>query len=156
MGHHFRMGAPEGTRADGPARRTTRPRTVVAIALVAALFSLGVGGGTVNLTVANLTPHAIRVVVADRIFPGVAPGEKATFESRGAVTVSAKVSYLPGQGVEGSAERSFALAPYNVVIASNPDYGLFFGCRAGGGAITSPASGGPVFWSVTADTLATR
>jgi hypothetical protein len=130
-----------------------RSRTIVAIALLAAFFSLGVGGETANLTVANLTPHAIRVVVADKTFPSVAPGARATFESSGAVTVSAKVSYLPGQGVEGSAERSFALSSF--VIASSPDYGLFFGCRMGG-PVTSPVSGGPVFWNVTADTLAGR
>jgi len=130
-----------------------RSRSIVATALLAAFFSLGVGGETANLTVANLTSHTVRIVVADKTFPSVAPGAKARFESSGVGTVSAKVSYLPGQGVEGSAERSFALSSY--VIASNPDYGLFFGCRTGG-PITSPASGGSVLWNVTADTLASR
>lgn len=155
MGHPNRLSAPEGTRAERPARRTMRSRTIVATALLAAFFSLGGGGETANLTVANLTPHTVRVVVADRTFPGVAPGERATFESSGSVTVSVKVSYTPGQGVEGSAERSFALSPYHAVIASSPDYGLYWGCRMGG-PITSPASGGPMLWNVTPDTLASR
>ena len=88
MGHHHRLGAPEGTRAERPARRTMRSRTIVATALLAAFFSLGVGGGTANLTVANLTPHTVRVVVADKTFPSVAPGAKARFESSDPVTVS--------------------------------------------------------------------
>ena len=153
MGRHDRLGAPEGTRAERPARRAMRSRTIVATALLAALSSLGVGGETASLTVANLTPLTVRVVVADQVFPSVAPGAKATFQPGGAVTVSAKVSYLPGQGVEGSVERTFALSSF--VIVSNPDYGLFWGCRMGS-PVTSPASGGSVLWNVTADTLASR
>jgi hypothetical protein len=132
-----------------------RSRTIVATALLAAFFSLGVGGGPASLTVANLTPHTLQVVVAGKTFSNVAPGSRATFESSGAVTVNVKVkvSYTPGQGVEGSAERWFALSPYHPPGASSPGYSMYFACRMGG-AITSPASGGPMLWNVTADTLA--
>jgi hypothetical protein len=67
--------------------------------------------------------------------------------------VKAKVSYAQGQGIAGSAERSFSIAPYHPPGAST---GYVYWACTTGGTITSPASGGPVVWQVTADTLAQR
>ena len=151
MGHHDDPGAPEGTRASRPARGTVRSRAIVATALLAAFFAVAVGGETASLTVVNRTPHVVRVVVAGKTFPSVVPGARATYESSGPATVSARVSYAPGQGVEGSAERSFVL----YAASSSSDYSVYWGCRMGG-TITSPQGGGPTMWNVTADTLTRR
>jgi hypothetical protein len=132
-----------------------RSRAIVATALLAACFAVAIGGETASLTVVNRTPHVVQVVVAGKTFPRVVSGARATYESSGAATVSAKVSYAPGQGVEGSAERSFALTPHHAAGVSSSDYTVYWGCRMGG-TITSPASGGPTMWNVTADSLTRR
>lgn len=151
LGHQNQPGEPEGTRANRLARRTIRFRTIVAGVLLAAFFAVAVGGETASLTVVNQTAHVVRVVVSGKIFPAVVPGARVTYESGGAATVSARVSYAPGQGVEGSAERSFPLSPAAGVSSS--DYSVVFGCRMGG-TVTAPASGGATMWNVTPDTLA--
>jgi hypothetical protein len=63
-----------------------------------------------------------------------------------------KVAYASGQGITGSAERSFAIAPSHPAAYSSY---VYWGCQMGG-TLTSPASGGPMVWSVTPDTLAGR
>jgi hypothetical protein len=143
-------GAPEGMRAAGSHRvRFSGP--LAAIALLCTLIAVAISDETTSLIVANSTRHVVNIVVADRTFADIAPGARATYVSSGAKTVSARVTYAPGQGIEGGVERSFALAPYQA--ASSSDYSVYFACTTGRG-ITSPASGGPVTWSVTADTLA--
>lgn len=126
-------------------------RSLSALGLLSASFALAIGDPGVSLTVTNMTPHVVTVVVADRTFPGIAPGAEATYGSSDSTTVSATVSYAPGQGVEGSAQRSFHLSAYHP--ASSSGTSVYFACSTGG-LITSPASGGPMQWKVTADTLA--
>lgn len=122
-----------------------------ALGLLCASFALAIGDPGVSLTVTNMTPHVVTVVVADKTFPRIAPGGEATYRSGDSATVSAVVSYAPGQGVEGSAQRSFHLAPYHPATSSGTS--VYFACSTGG-LITSPATGGPMQWKVTADTLA--
>ena len=147
-----RHGSPEGTRAHRPSNRTRRAGPVIALALFAVLVTVAIGDETARLTVENHTPHGIKVVVGDRTFPGVAAGSRATYEASGADTVVVIVSYLPDQGVEGRAQRTFMLSPYHP-----PTYGttVYFACSTTGNII-APATGGPVVWKVTADTLAGR
>jgi hypothetical protein len=124
-----------------------------AVVLLCACFTFAIGDETAILTVTNLTTHVVDVVVADRTFPAVAPGAAVTFQSSGPATVSAAVSYAPGQDVKGSVQRSFHLTPYHP--ATTYGTGVYWACTTGG-MITSPAVGGPVMWHVTADTLAVR
>ena len=145
-------GAPEGTRARLPAHDPERAGAFAAIVLLSTLLAVAIGDETASLTVINGTPRVIDVVVAQQTFSNVVPGGRVTYRSGRAATVKAAASYAAGQGVAGSAERSFALAP------SHPATGggyVYWGCTTGG-AIVSPATGGPMEWSVTADTLATR
>jgi len=152
MAQPHSAGAPEGTRAAHAIRHVKHAGPIVAIALLCALFAVAAGDEAVRLTVANATPHLLDVVVAGKTFPRVAPGGHAVYESSGAATVAVKVAYASGQGITGSAERSFAIAP-----AHPATYGsyVYWGCQMGG-TLTSPASGGPTTWSVTPDTLAGR
>ena len=136
--------------------RSGSPRSFVSLGglvLLCACFALAIGDPGVSLTVTNMTPHLVTVVVADRTFPRIAPGAEAVYRSSDSATVSASVSYTPGQGVEGSVQRSFHLAAYHP--ASTSGTSVYFACSTGG-LITSPASGGPMQWKVTADTLALR
>jgi hypothetical protein len=147
------MGSPEGTRADRPSRRRLRTGSLGAVLIVSACFAIAIGDETANFTVTNLTSHVVTVVVADRTFPAVAPGARATYQSSGSITVAVDVSYAPGQGVAGSARRSFQLSAYHPATTTGTT--VYWSCTTSG-MITSPASGGPVTWNVTADTLAVR
>lgn len=151
MGRPNRLGAPEGMRVDNLLRRRMRAGSLAALVLLCACFAIAIGDETVSLTVSNLTPHVVTVVVADRTFPRIAPGADATYRASGAATVTAKVSYAPGEGIEGSAQRSFLLSPYHPSVNSGTT--VYFACTTGN-AIVAPASGGPMQWKVTADTLA--
>ena len=153
MAQPHSSGAPEGTRAHHAIRLAKHAGPIVAIALLCALFAVAVGDETVRLTVAYATPHILGVVVADRTFPRVVPGGRAIYESSGAATVAVKAAYASGQGITGSAERSFWIAPSHPAAYST-GY-VYWGCQMGG-ALMSPASGGPMMWSVTPDTLARR
>ena len=153
MGRHSRLGSPEGTRADSPSRRRVRASSLGAVLIVSACFAIAIGDETANFTLTNLTPHVVTVVVADKTFPAVAPGAEVTYQSSGSVTVAVDVSYVPGQGVGGSVQRSFHLSPYHPATTSGTT--VYWACTTGG-MITFPESGGPVMWNVTADTLAVR
>lgn len=130
-----------------------RDGSLGAIVLLCASFAVAIGDESASLTVSNQTPHVVTIVVADKTFPDVAPGTRATYQASGPATVNAKVSYAPGQGVQGSAERSFHLSSVHAEATSGTT--VYFACRTGS-MITSPAGGGPVSWSVTADTLTVR
>ena len=154
MGHQ-RLGSPEGMRADNSSRRTRHAGPIAALAVIAALCSVAIGDETAILTVTNHTAHRVDVVVANQTYPNIAPGKDATYSSSAATTVSVTVAYAPGQGVDGSAQRSFQLEPYHAASVSSSGYGFYLACSSGG-RIVSPAYGGPMHWSVTADTLTTR
>jgi hypothetical protein len=130
-----------------------RAATFGAVALLAACFAVAIGGEQPSLTVTNLTSHVVTVVVADKTFPSVAPGAEAKYQSSGPANVNATVSYAPGQGVEGSARRSFQLNAYAPTNA--PGTTVYWSCTTSG-FINSPAPGAPCVWKVTADTLAVR
>jgi hypothetical protein len=123
------------------------------LVLLCASFAIAIGDETATLTVKNLTPHIVTIVVADKTFPAVASGAAVTYTATAPDTVGVDVSYAPGQGVSGSAQRTFQLLYFRGATG----YGTtsYFACVVNGG-ITSPAIGGPVLWNVTADTLATR
>jgi len=124
-----------------------------AILLLCASFAIAISDVTANLTVTNLTSHVVTIVVADKTYSAVAAGAAVTYASRDSATVAVNVSYAPGQGVDGSARRTFHLEH------AHPSTGqggyAYFACAYDGG-ITSPAIGDPVLWNVTADTLAVR
>ena len=125
---------------------------LAAIALFAAIIAVAVGGEPARLVVVNSTPHVVQAVIAREAPLDLAPGARTTYESGRAATVSVKVSYAPGQGVEGSASRMFHLAPPAAATAGG-GY-VYFACRSGG-PIVAPAAVGPTTWSVTPDTLGT-
>jgi hypothetical protein len=140
-------------RADTPHRRWMRTGSPGAILLLCASFAIAISDVTANLTVTNLTSHVVTIVVADKTYSAVAAGAAVTYASRDSATVAVNVSYAPGQGVDGSARRTFHLEH------AHPSTGqggyAYFACAYDGG-ITSPAIGDPVLWNVTADTLAVR
>ena len=120
------------------------------IALLSASVAVAIGGEPASLSVANQTPHVLHVVVAEKTFPSVAPGARATYVASRAATVGVTVSYAPGQGVEGSTQRSFHLTPGPGGPASGTTF--YFACAT----TTSPVDGDLLLWKVTADTLAGR
>lgn len=132
-------------------RRLRLSRSLAAIGLLSALVTVAIGEPTAQLSVQNRTTHAIQVVVRDRTFERVAPGAMVTYESSVAETVSATASYVPGQGVEGSVQRTFVISPAHGVDSGTT---VYFACSTTGSI--APISGGPVFWRITADTLAHR
>jgi hypothetical protein len=148
---------PEGTRAFTASGRRLRlrgfrlSRPLVAIVLLSALVTVAIGEQTAQLSIQNRTAHALQVVVRDRTFDRVAPGAMVTYESSVADTVIAIASYVPGQGVEGSVQRTFMISPAHSV---NSGTTVYFACSTTGSI--APISGGPVFWRITADTLAHR
>jgi hypothetical protein len=153
MGRHSRLGLPEGMRADTPHRRWMRTGSLGVILLLCASFAIAISDETANLTVTNLTPHLVTIIVADKTYQAVASGAAVTYAARDSATVGVDVSYVPGQGVIGSAQRSFHLAHYQP--ATGYGSSTYIACAYNGG-ITSPATGGPVVWHVTADTLVVR
>jgi hypothetical protein len=153
MGRKERLGSPEGMRADIPSRHTMRAGSLGALALLLTCFAVAIGNDTPSLTVTNRTSHVITVVIADQTFPALAPGARATYQSSGPDTVSVHVSYAPGQGVEGSAQRSFRLVPNHPGTASGTT--VYWAC-AMNSTTTSPLRGGPVTWDVTEETIAVR
>jgi hypothetical protein len=128
-----------------------RAASLGVVVLLSAGFAIAIRDETASLTVTNLTSHVVSVAVAGKTFPAVTPGAEATYQSNGPATVSVDVSYLPDQGVEGRAQRSFHLSPYHPATTSGTT--VYWACTTGG-MITAPASGGAVMWKVTADTLA--
>jgi hypothetical protein len=122
-------------------------RRSAASALLLALFvGVGTGSDVGRLTVVNDTEHYVHAIVDGSPFLYVPPGGGAIFEKEGYTRVVAKVFYSPGQGISGSAERTFTVAPYDPGSS---------GCAWTTLECTStPSSGGPLLWEVTADTLA--
>lgn len=120
-------------------------------------FSVAIGDEPPRLTVVNLTPHRLNIVVAEKTFRNVWPGKKATYTPSGGDTVSVSVSatYSPGQGVEGGAERQFVFAPYASASTATTSTGWWLACSFGA-PIVAPARYYPMQWDVTADTLAVR
>lgn len=125
---------------------------LTAIVLFSAIIAVAIGGEPARLVVVNSTPHVVRAVIADRMPLDLEPGARTTYESGRAASVPVKVSYVPGQGVEGSASRMFHIAP-PAAAAAGGGY-VYFACRTSS-SIVAPAAGGPTTWSVTADTLGT-
>ncbi len=121
-------------------------RAAAALLLLILVVGVTVGGDIGRLTVINETDHYVHVIVDSEPFLYVPPGAGATFEKKGYSTVIAIVFYSPGQGVSGTAERKFVVAPYEP--ASTGCAWTTLECT------TSPSTGGAVSWTVTADTLA--
>lgn len=153
MGRQFRPRSPEGMRAHNRLRRTLRAAPLAALLLLCACFAIAIGADAPSLTVANLTPHVLTLVVGEKRYPALEPGEKTTYRANGTETVRVRVSYAEGQDLEGSAERTFALA------ASEPGAGsgtsVYWAC-AMASTTTAPASGIGVMWEVRPDTLVAR
>jgi len=149
MGPSDRASSPEGTRANRTPHRRIRTGLLVAIVALAASFAIAIGDETTSLTIKNLTPHVLTVVVEQQTFPNVAPQGDAIYRGKGGSTVHAKVAYAPDQGVQGSVERSFTMA----MAASSSGSSVFWACSFNGG-VNSPKVN-PLTWTVTPDTLAT-
>jgi hypothetical protein len=99
----------------------------------------------------NRTGHVVRVVISDRTYPAVAPGTQVRYQRSGPATIPASVSYLAGQGVAGSATRSFQFVGGSTTTSTTT---VYFACSSGG--MIAPVSPSVLTWTVTADTLATR
>jgi hypothetical protein len=122
-----------------------------ALVLLSVSFAVAIGDETAILTVKNLTARNVIVVVDNKTLPTVSGGSQVTYQTSGPATVSVKASYAPGQGVQGSALRQFHLAPYQAGTQTGGT--AYFACVVGG-PIIAPATGGPIMWKVTPDTLA--
>jgi hypothetical protein len=142
------VGSLEGTRANRALPHRIRTGSIVAIVAVATAFAVAIGDENTSLTIKNLTPHVVTVVVEQQKFPDLAPDGQATYRGKGGSTVHATVSYAPGQGVEGNVGRAFTMA----AAASSSSGYVFWACSFNGG-VTAPAPQA-IFWNVTADTLA--
>ena len=121
-------------------------RMAALLLLLLVAVDISIGADIARLTVINETEHYVHIIVDGDPFLYVSPGSGATFEKEGYSTVVAKVFYAPGQGIEGSVERSFVIAPYEPE-STGCDW-VTFECE------TTTASGGPRSWTVTADSLA--
>jgi hypothetical protein len=150
MGLTSRRGSPAWTRGTERPRRARRVARVLVAGLLFACFAVAIGGEPARLRVENMTPRIVDVRVGDQSFPGVAPGGSAIYTSGGGTTVRATVSYAAGQGVEGTAERSFHLAQ-----TQSSGTTVYWACFTTSGP-TAPSVPGPVYWKVTPDTLAGR
>jgi hypothetical protein len=115
------------------------------IVFLLAGLSVSLGSDKASLTVFNRTNLFLHVVIQGRSFLYIAPGGSAQYETDGPASITVKAFYAPGQGVNGSANRSFRIYPWKPEST---------GCSwETGSCVTSPASGGPQMWEVTADTL---
>ena len=123
-------------------------RTATTLLLLALFVGVSTSSDVGRLTVINHTEHYVHVIVDGEPFLYVHPGAGAIFEKEGYARVVAKVFYSPGQGISGSAERTFTVAPYEP-YSSGCDWHTLE-------CTTTPASGGPLSWEVTADTLAAQ
>ena len=130
-----------------------RTASLGAILLLCAGFAVAIGEDTARLTVTNRTAHVVTILIADKTYPAVAAGAAITYTAGDSATVAVDVSYAPGQGIEGSARRSFRLEHAHP-STGNGGY-AYFACGFNGG-ITSPATFDPVLWTVTEDTLTVR
>jgi hypothetical protein len=139
MGRHR---SPERTRVSRGRLRTT----LGAIVLLCAGFAIAIGDETANLTVMNHTPNVLTIVIANRTWKAVAAGSGVTYAASDTGAIQVRVAYAPGQGLEGSAQRSFLL------VHANPGSYTYIACGVNA-PITSPH---PIQWDVTADTLAAR
>jgi hypothetical protein len=140
-------------RADTPHRSWLRAGSLGAILLLCASFAIAVGDDTARLTVTNHTSHVVTIVVADKTWPAVAAGEAVTYTSGDSATVGVDVSYAAGQGIAGSARRTFHLEHAHAAAVQG---GYAYIACAYNGGITAPAIADPVLWNVTADTLVAR
>ena len=139
-----RTRSPEGTRVHS--RRTLRTGSLGAIVLLCAAFAIAIGGTPANLTVTNRTSKVLTIVIADRTYESVAAGKSVSYAASDTATVAVRASYAPGQGVTGSAQRSFFLAH----VSTNQGSYTYIACGVNAPIVT-PA---PITWDVTADTLA--
>lgn len=151
MWRFHRPGSPEGTRADGLDRRTLRVLPLAILAFLCACFAVAIGDDTASLTVTNRTSHLVRIVIADRTFSAVAPGAQVRYSVVGPATVHARVEYLAGQGVQGSAQRTFQFVAGSTTTGTTT---VYFACSTSG--TVAPVQPNAMTWPVTADTLATR
>jgi hypothetical protein len=151
MGRSIRPGSPEGMRADADHRRTLRAVSLATLVLLCAGFAVAIGDDTASLTITNGTSHVVEVVIADRTFAAVVPGAHVTYQHSAPATVAAKVSYLAGQGVQGSAARTFQFVGGSTTTSTTT---VFFACSTGG--VVAPVIPSALTWPVTADTLATH
>ena len=119
--------------------------SLAAIVLLCAGFAIAIGDETANLTVMNRTKNVLTIVIANRTYKTVAAGAGVTYAS-GDSAVGVTAAYAPGQGVTGSAQRTFVL---KYARAGQGSY-TYIACGVNA-PITSPA---PITWDVTADTLA--
>ncbi|NIM66539.1 MAG: hypothetical protein GTO51_11245 [Candidatus Latescibacteria bacterium] len=101
-----------------------------------------------KMTVVNNTSHYLHVLIGDESYLYISPDRSVTQESEGHTTFVVKVFYSPGQGVSGSAERSFDVAPYR-----EESSGCTHGANGGWECTTSPASPGLEAWSIAPDSL---
>jgi len=148
MGPIDRASSPERTRADRKPHRRLRTGSLAAVVVLAASFAIAIGDENSSLTIKNQTHHVVTVMVEQQAFPSVPPEGEAIYRGKGGSTVHAKVAYAADQGIEGSVERSFAMA----IAASSSGSSVYWACSFNGG-VSSPKVN-PLVWNVTADTLA--
>ena len=145
-------GSPEGTRVRTSNGRPLSAGLSAILALLSLSFAVAIGGAAGSLTVENQTTHVVNVVIGDQTFANVAPGAEAVYRSGAAGTVNVTVSYASGQGVQGSAQRSFQFGSAMVPGSQPHPYGTAWSC-----AVNAPITGGgtglTINWRVTGDML---
>jgi hypothetical protein len=141
-------------RVESATHRVAHAGPLAAVVLLAALCSIAIGDEPASLTVSNLTPHRVDIVMSERSFRNIAPGASAAYTAAGTDTVRVKVTYSAGQGIEGSAERSFVITSFQAAGVAHSGGGSYLACSMGDGVIWPREH--PMQWAVTADTLANR
>jgi hypothetical protein len=100
-------------RVHDTGRRTARyvpyPVTILAALLVLLPYSASYGDTAGNFTLVNKTSHYLHVIIGSTSFAFVAPGRSVAQEVGAPSVVLVDVAYSPGQGITGSASRSFDL-----------------------------------------------
>ncbi len=141
------MSRPLARRQSGPARARAgaRLRAGLVLLMVCAGISVTFGSDRSSLTVYNKTGRFLHVIIQGKSFLYISPGASARYETEGAATVAVTAFYAPGQGVVGSASRSFRIYPWRPEST---------GCDwTTTTCTTRPSSGGPALWEVAPDTL---
>jgi hypothetical protein len=83
--------------------------TILASLLILLPYSASYGDAGGNFTLVNRTSHYLHVIIGSRSYAFVAPGRSVAQEVGAPSVVLVDVVYSPGQGIAGSASRSFEI-----------------------------------------------
>lgn len=135
-----------------------RPRTVLAVFLFLLPYAVSSGSDGARFTLINRTDYFLHAVIDNETFVYIPPGVSITRQTSGLYSVSAEVTYSPGQGKTGSASRIFETVVHSTQSGSsaqrNDCSNSQNDCESTSSSTSSSTTSvDPIRWVVTADTL---